>query len=373
MTGNRLDTAAIEAAPGLRLSPPPGSGGLAALSTALTVITFVAIASYAVAGFSGPTVGTAAPWVTWVFLCLGVLAAAIPVGISVFAVQQSLKAKRLVQEGGILQARGFASKSRESALTALGIMFAVIVIGLLLLMLVANDAAVQKTFLRWDIIGDSFFAVTKAFGMNIFIAVVAEIIVLVLGLALAVARLIPGRAGAPIRWLAIGYIDMFRAVPAIIVIYLVGFGLPLTGLPLFQKVSPTWFAIIALALTYAAYTAETYRSGIESIHASQFSASRSLGFSFFQTMRYVILPQAIRVVIPPLLTMFIGLQKDTALVNIIGAMDAFNRAKYTSATMYNLSAVTIVALLFVILTIPQTRLVDWWLDRGVKMRGGAKR
>lgn len=241
----------------------------------------------------------------------------------------------------------------------------------LLVLLVSNDASVQRTFLRWDIIGSTFLTVTKAFGMNIFIAVMAEIFVLIFGLALAVARMLPGRAGAPIRWLAITYIDVMRAVPAIIVIYLIGFGLPLAGIPILKDLTPTWFAIIALTLTFSAYTAETYRAGIDSVHASQFSAARSLGFSFGQTMRLVVLPQAVRTVIPPLLTMFIGLQKDTALVNIIGAMDAFNQAKYVSATQYNLSAVTIVAFLFVIVTIPQTRLVDWWLDRGKKMRGGS--
>lgn len=356
--------------PGLRLSPPPKSRGLAVSALAASLVVFFGIGVLAVAGLTNAESDTLARTIAWVLISAGLILAAIPVIVSINALTQSARAAKLVREDHVLGARANASRSRELSLIALGLLVAVAVLTGFVLLLVSNDASVQKTFLRWDIIGETAGVVTKAFGMNLFIAVVAEVIVLVFGLALAIARMLPGRAGAPIRWLAIAYIDVMRAVPAIIVIYLVGFGLPLAGIPILKDFSPTWFAIIALALTYSAYVAETYRSGIESIHASQLSASRSLGFSFAQTMRLVVLPQAVRIVIPPLLTMFIGLQKDTALVNVIGAMDAFNQAKYVSATQYNLSSVTVVAILFVIITIPQTRLVDWWLDRGKKMRGG---
>lgn len=371
MAKQPLTTTVLETLPGLRLSPPPRSRGLAIAATVVSILMFLGIGVLAATGLTAADSGTTARWVGWVFMSAGIIAAAIPVLVALKAWQQSAKASKLVRDDAVLQARAHASRSRELSLTSFGVLVALIVLTGFFLLLVSNDSSVQKTFLRWDIIGSTAGTVTKAFGMNIFIAVVAEIIVLVFGLALAVARMLPGRAGAPIRWLAIAYIDIMRAVPAIIVIYLIGFGLPLAGIPFLKDLSPTWFAIIALALTYSAYVAETYRSGIESIHASQFSASRSLGFSFAQTMRLVVLPQAVRTVIPPLLTMFIGLQKDTALVNVIGAMDAFNQAKYVSATQYNLSSVTIVAILFVIVTIPQTRLVDWWLARGKKMRGGS--
>ena len=122
------------------------------------------------------------------------------------------------------------------------------------------------------------------------------------------------------------YVDVFRGLPAIINIYLIGFGIPLTGLPIVNDFSQNTFAILALTLTYGAYVAEVYRAGIESIHWSQTAAARSLGLSFMQTMRYVIVPQAVRRIIPPLLNDFIGLQKDTALVNVIGTIDAFNQA-----------------------------------------------
>ena len=368
---HQLTTRALETHPGLRLSPPPPSLALAIASLITTVLVFFAVGVLGAAGLTSGEPGTAARSTGWIFMTAGLALAAIPLIFAVKALLRSLTARRMTHDNRVLQARAEASRSREFALTALGLIGALIVVVGFFLLLVSNDASVQKTFLRWDIIGRTIGVVTKAFGMNLFIAVVAEAIVLVFGLVLAVARMLPGRAGAPIRWLAIAYIDVMRAVPAIIVIYLVGFGLPLAGIPLLEDLSPTWFAIIALSLTYSAYVAETYRSGIDSVHTSQISASRSLGFSFGQTMRLVVLPQAIRLVIPPLLTMFIGLQKDTALVNVIGAMDAFNQAKYVSATEYNLSAVTIVAILFVVITIPQTRLVDWWLDRGKKMRGGS--
>ena len=141
---------------------------------------------------------------------------------------------------------------------------------------------------------------------------------LIWGLVVAMARLAPGPAGKPIRMIATFYVDIFRSLPAIINIYLIGFGIPLTGLPILKDLSAESFAILALTLTNGAYVAEVYRAGIESIHWSQTAAARSLGLSYMQTLRYVIIPQGVRHIIPPLLNSFIGLQKDTALVNVIG-------------------------------------------------------
>jgi polar amino acid transport system permease protein len=186
---------------------------------------------------------------------------------------------------------------------------------------------------------------------------------LIWGLIVAIARLIPGKTAAPVRAMAILYTDVFRGMPAIITIYLIGFGLPLSGLPVLSDLSIESYAIIALTLTFGAYVAEVYRSGIESIHWSQVAAARSLGLSYTQTMRYVIVPQAVRRIIPPLLNDFIGLQKDTALVNIIGSIDAFNQAKILSSNYFNLSPVSVVAFIFVLITIPQARLVDRILER----------
>jgi polar amino acid transport system permease protein len=164
---------------------------------------------------------------------------------------------------------------------------------------------------------------------------------------------------------------MFRGLPAIINIYLIGFGIPLTGLPVLKDLSPESYAILALTLTYGAYVAEVYRAGIESIHWSQVAAARSLGLSYIQTLRYVVVPQAVRRIIPPLLNDFIGLQKDTALVNVIGSIDAFNQARIIGSNHFNLSPVTTVALLFILITIPQTRLVDRLIERDQRrMRAG---
>jgi polar amino acid transport system permease protein len=217
--------------------------------------------------------------------------------------------------------------------------------------------------------GSTLFLILKAFWTNIYIFMISEVLVLIWALIIAVARLAPGEAGKPIRMLATIYTDIFRGLPAIINIYLIGFGISLTGLPYLKDCSPETFAIVALTLTSSAYVAEVYRAGIESIHWSQTAAARSLGLSYGQTMRYVVIPQAVRRIIPPLLNNFISLQKDTALVNIIGALDAFNQAKIVASNHFNLSAVTTVAVIFVLITIPQARFVDRLIERR-KMAGG---
>jgi polar amino acid transport system permease protein len=206
--------------------------------------------------------------------------------------------------------------------------------------------------------------------------------------------MMPGPAGRPVRALATLYCDVFRGLPAIVTLYLIGFGIPTSGLPeivipwfygLFHDTSAmsvqqlrdlsripvVWWCILALTLTYGAYVAEVYRAGIESIHWSQVSAARSLGLSYLQTMRYVVIPQAVRRVIAPLLNDFIGLQKDTALVQILGVVDAFNASRGIASNAFNLSAVTIVAILFVLITIPQARIVDRLIERdNARMRAG---
>jgi polar amino acid transport system permease protein len=137
------------------------------------------------------------------------------------------------------------------------------------------------------------------------------------------------------------------------------------------RIPVSWWCILALTLTYGAYVAEVYRAGIESIHWSQVSAARSLGLSYLQTMRHVVVPQAIRRVIAPLLNDFIGLQKDTALVQVLGLVDAFNASRGIAANAFNLSAVTIVAILFVLITIPQARLVDHLVEKdAARMKAG---
>ncbi|MBB5539139.1 amino acid ABC transporter permease [Rhizobium giardinii] len=282
----------------------------------------------------------------------------------------AMRANRQTRADNILAARSSAAASRQDAFIAFGLSLAVLAIFCFVQLLLQNDGKLQQTFLQWQLMRESAVDVLQAFAVNVKLAVISQILVLVIGLVLAVARMAPGKAGAPIRFMAVAYIDLMRAVPAIIVLYLIGFGLPLTNLPVLASLSPDWFAIIALTLTYSAYVAEIYRSGIASIHPSQWSASRSLGFSYVQTLRWFILPQAIRLVVPPLLSTFIALQKDTSLVNVIGTLDAFNQAKFYASSSFNLSSVSVVAIVFVVLTIPQTRYVDWRLARANKRLRG---
>jgi polar amino acid transport system permease protein len=263
----------------------------------------------------------------------------------------------------LVTARVETAASRSAAGVAMGYAAAVLLVLVLAVFMIANDSAVARTFMFLPLMQSSFWLVFDAFWTNVYIFVIAEILVLVWGLVVAIARLIPGPAGQPIRMMATVYTDVFRGLPAIICIYLVGFGLPLTNLPLLGNWPPEWYAILALTLTYGAYVAEVYRAGIESVHWSQVAAARSLGLSFFQTLRYVVVPQAVRRIIPPLLNDFISLQKDTALVNVIGAIDAFNQAKIVASNHFNLSSVTTVAFLFVLITIPQARFVDRLIER----------
>ncbi|AJF69463.1 polar amino acid ABC transporter permease [Streptomyces vietnamensis] len=290
------------------------------------------------------------------------------------AVLAAVRARRagLAQGAGdLVTARRLSAGSRASARLTAGLCLAVLVLAGTLTFVTANDAAVQKTFLQTALMSQSAAEITRAFGTNVIIFMATQALVMVLGLVLALARIAPGAAGRPLRWLAVAYIDMFRAMPAIIVIYLVGFGLPLTGFPGLAGLSPTSYAVLALTLTYGAYTAEVYRAGIEGVHRSQVAAARSLGFGYARTMRYVVLPQAGRRIVPPMLNNFIGLQKDTALVGVIGTIDVFTQAKIYSANQFNLSAVTVVAALFIVITIPQARLADYLVARDQRRAQGA--
>jgi polar amino acid transport system permease protein len=219
------------------------------------------------------------------------------------------------------------------------------------------------TFFSWEHLSSSLPQVVKGFVTNLSVMVAAEVCVLVWGLVLALLRSTQGRATGPVRWLAVGYIDLFRALPGLVVIYMVGFGMPIAGVPWVSDWSLFQLAVLALTLVYGAYVAEVYRAGIESVHWSQSAAARSLGLSQGRTMRFVVLPQAVRRVVPPLLNDFIGLQKDTAFIGIIGVIDGFRRAQVYAGNNFNLSSFTGLALCFVVITIPLTRLTDYLLKR----------
>jgi polar amino acid transport system permease protein len=200
-------------------------------------------------------------------------------------------------------------------------------------------------------------AVWNGFLLNIQLMLVAEAFVLVFALLLAIVRGLPGRGAAPLRWLAIGYTDIFRGTPLLLVLFLVqGFAtlnyVGLSSATLFRN------GVIALVLVYTAYVTEVYRAGIESVHPSQRMAARSLGLSYTQALRYVVLPQAIRRVVPPLLNDFIGLQKDTVLVTVIGLTEAIAQANFYSSDYLNFTGLTVTAVFFIFLTIPLARFTD---------------
>jgi polar amino acid transport system permease protein len=219
------------------------------------------------------------------------------------------------------------------------------------------------TFFSWTDFKASIDDVVRGFLTNLSLMFVAEVCVLVWGLVLALVRLSRSRALAPLRWLTIGYIDLFRAIPGLLLIYMIGFGIPIAGVPWIGDWSLFQLAVLALTILYGAYVAEVYRAGIQSVHWSQTAAARSLGLSQGKTMRFVVLPQAVRRVIPPLLNDFIGLQKDTAFIGVIGVLDGFRRAQIYAGTHFNLTSFTGLALCYVVITIPMTRLTDRLLER----------
>ena len=211
-------------------------------------------------------------------------------------------------------------------------------------------------------------SVVGAFLLNVEIFVISEVFILILALVIAVVRQIPGPVFFPFRMVAVAYTDLFRGIPLILILYMIGFGVPGLGLAGISYLSDVTYGIIALVLVYSAYVAEVYRAGIESVHESQNAAARSLGLTRWQSMRFVILPQAIRRVIPPLLNDFIGLQKDTALVSVLGSIEAARAAQIYGASEFNYASYVIAALLFVLITIPLARFTDRLIARDKRRR-----
>jgi polar amino acid transport system permease protein len=241
----------------------------------------------------------------------------------------------------------------------------VIFLGLVVALIVASPGVnkVVESFFSAAGFEDSFGTVSEGFWLNVKLMLVGEALVLVVGLAIAVVRSLPGPALVPLRVLAIVYTDVFRGVPLLLVIFIVGFGLPALQLSVISNQSVFTYGVIALVLVYSAYVAEVYRAGIDSVHPSQAAGARSLGMTQWQSMRFVVLPQAVRRVIPPLLNDFIGLQKDTALVSVLGLVEAARAAEQYASTTFNFTGYTMAALLFIAITIPLARVTDWLIER----------
>jgi polar amino acid transport system permease protein len=350
---------------GRRAFRPP----LVAASVALAIaIVVVVLLWWAIWFFDGSlhTTGTRLTFVRLIELTLALAALAVPITAGL-GVRAAMRSAALVKQGNIPDARVAADDVRQWRWYVIGFGLAALIFAFLFWFFGANDGKVRAVLFNWRYPLGHLGDLSRGFWINVKISVVAEAIVLVWALFIAVVRLVPGRAGAPVRWLAIAYTDLFRGIPALLVIYLVVFGFPLAHVPLFSSLSRSsqlfWLAVLGLSLTYGAYVSEVYRAGLESIHWSQTAAARSLGLSHVQTLRYVVVPQGVRRIIPPLLNDFIGLQKDTALVSVVGVLDIVNRATILKGTYFNLSFITGAAVFFLVVTIPLTRFTDYLVQR----------
>jgi polar amino acid transport system permease protein len=228
---------------------------------------------------------------------------------------------------------------------------------------------VHRTFFDWNDAKDAFPSIASAFVLNIRLFLVIEVLVLIVGIVVAIVRVVPAPALAPIKLLAIVYADVFRGTPTLLVVLLVGFGVPaleLQGTP----TSLFWLGVIALTLSYGAYVAEVIRAGILSIHPTQWASGRALGLTYGQTMRHIVLPQAIRRVAPPLLNDFVSLQKDTALLSTIGLVEALRQAQVISGHYFIFTPYVVAALFFIAATIPLARLTDFLTVRSLRRENG---
>ena len=261
---------------------------------------------------------------------------------------------------------------RSAAVATASTVLVVVVVGWLL---TASPGwpRVRSTFFSWSEAGSSLPDVARGFLINVRMFLIAEPLILVLGLAVALVRGLRAPVFFPLRALAVIYTDVFRGIPTILLVFLIGFGVPalqLQGAPS----DPIVLGITALVLSYGSYVAEVFRAGIESVHPSQRAAARSLGLSQAQALRHVVLPQAVRRVIPPLLNDFASLQKDTAIVAVLGVVEALRQAQIHASLDFNYTPYLVAAAFFIALTIPMARFTDYLAARTDRRRapgGGA--
>ena len=271
-------------------------------------------------------------------------------------------------------AREAARRQRARRGAAISIASTIVVLGGLALLITQSKGwpSVKETFFSWDAFKTSFPEILRGFWLDVKLFVSVEIVVLAFGLVVALCRTTRAAALFPVRMLAAVYTDVMRGIPTILLVYLVGFGIPALELPWLPS-DPIVLGGIALALSYSAYVAEVYRAGIDSIHPSQQSAALALGLTSAQSMRHVVLPQAVRRVAPPLLNDFISLQKDVALVSILGPLEAFRVAQIFASENFNYTPLIAAALLYIAVTVPLARIVDRMQSRGQVGARGAVR
>ena len=249
------------------------------------------------------------------------------------------------------------ARARRNALIAA--LSSVIVIGGLAALVLTSPGwpTVRETFFSWSEFKNAFPEVLSGFWLDVKVFMVVEVVVLVVALAIALIRINRSPGLLPVRMMATVWVDLFRGVPTVLLVYLIGFGIPaleLEGLP----TDPVVLGAIALTLSYSGYVSEVYRAGINSVHRGQRDAALSVGLTGTQTMRHVVLPQAIRRVGPPLLNDFVALQKDVALISIIGPQEAFRVAQIYQGENFNYTPIIAAALLYLVITVPLARLVD---------------
>jgi polar amino acid transport system permease protein len=255
--------------------------------------------------------------------------------------------------------RAAAKRARARRGAAIATLSSVVVIGGLAALVLTSPGwpTVRETFFSWSEFTNSFPEVLEGFWLDVKVFMVVEVAVLIIALLIALIRVNRSAGLFPVRILATVWVDVFRGVPTVLLVYLVGFGIPaleLEGLP----TDPVVLGGIALTLSYSGYVSEVYRAGINSVHKGQTDAALSVGLTQTQAMRHVVLPQAIRRVAPPLLNDFVALQKDVALISIIGPQEAFRVAQIFQGENFNYTPIIAAALLYLVITIPLARLVD---------------
>ncbi|MGQ2916173.1 amino acid ABC transporter permease [Microbacterium aurantiacum] len=257
-----------------------------------------------------------------------------------------------------LERRAFrARQSQRSVLVAIASSLAFAAIVWLTVVNTPGWAAVQQSFFNLEIALASLPQVWEGFLLNLQVLGWSLVTVSVVAVTIAVIRTLPGPVFLPLRVLAAGYTDIFRGLPFIIVLYLVGFGIPTL---MNERLNLIFLGTLAVTLTYSAYVAEVIRAGIEAVHPSQRLAARALGLGYTQTLRRVVLPQALRKITPPLMNDFVAMQKDVGLISILGITDAVLAARIESSQTYNFTPYVVAGILFILLAIPTIRLTDWY-------------
>ncbi len=258
-----------------------------------------------------------------------------------------------------LQRRGVRSRrSRRSTLTALASTLTFAGVGYVVITNAPGWPRVQASFFDPDVAWEYLPDILRGLWLNVRVLAVAAVLTVALALVLAVVRTLRGPVWLPLRLVATVYVDFFRGVPLIVLLYLVGFGVPALRFT-DGRISAVVLGTAAIVLTYSAYVSEVFRAGIDTVHPSQRLGARSLGLSYGQSMRLVVLPQAVRRVTPPLLNDFVAMQKDVGLISLLGAVDAVRAAQIGALESFNFTPYVVAALLFVALSVPTARLADW--------------